>query len=242
MSAGGAFAKMRGDGLEDDPLTSFIKGETMRFLPCAAVLAALFGLTLVGCKSAEETAAEKKAVQEELDQLQGKWRIASRGGEVDPEGEDDKDRDKGLVITIDKDIMTYAYDGVADSYRRMTIRPNKDPKEVDFVYVDDKGKEITTTKSTRKKGKTKTTKTSIKEQAVYKLEGDKLTLNIAWGDKSRPTDFTSPPGSNRYTLTLQKIKGTDKPSEEKNDAKEVKNAKDGKGGDKDAKSEDKDPQ
>ena len=182
----------------------------MRFLTCSVFLVALFGLTLVGCKSSEQVEAEKKVVQDELDKLQGKWKIASRAGDADPDGEEDKG-DKGLVVTIDKDTLIWSYDGEVFSRRKMTLRPSKDPKEVDLVYVDDKGKEITEPKRTKvtsgkKKGKTKETKTSIKEQAIYKLEGDKLTICIAWSEKSRPTDFTVPPGSGRYSMTLEKVK------------------------------------
>lgn len=201
----------------------------MRFLTCSVVMAALFGLTMTGCKSPEEAAADKKLLEEEQSKLQGKWKIFSRDGESDPDGEEDKEKgDKGLVITIDKDVLSYAYDGEVSSRRKMTLRPSKDPKEVDFVYVDEKGKEITTTSrskvaSGKKKGKVKETKSSIKEQAVYKIDGDKLTLCIAWGDKNRPTDFTTPPGSGRYSMTLQKVKSGDAPKEEKpKDAKEKK--------------------
>ena len=206
----------------------------MRFLTCAVVMVAFLGLTLVGCKSSEEKAADKKVVQDELDKLQGKWKIASREGEADPDGEEDKEKgDKGLVITIDKDVLSYAYDGEVSSRRKMTLRPSKETKEVDLVYVDEKGKEMTNTSRTKvtsgkKKGKIKETKTTLKEQAIYKLDGDKLTLCIAWGDKNRPTDFTTPPGSGRYSMTLQKVKGSEAPDEEKKTKEDEKKAKEDK--------------
>ena len=63
--------------------------------------------------------------------------------------------------------------------------------------------------------KRKVTTSDMKDLAVYKVEGDKLTMAIGFDDK-RPTGFLSTKGSSSYVLTLEKIKdGSEKPADTK---------------------------
>jgi uncharacterized protein (TIGR03067 family) len=173
---------------------------------------AMFAAVLVfsGCKSKEQSEAENAAKKAEQDKLQGKWKITSRVGETE-EG-DAEAPEPNAYYTIEGDIMKFVLKGANGQEEvlerlKLVLMPDKDPKQVDMIYVDENGKEITT-KRTKKglTGKKRTSTTTLKDVAIYKLEGDKLQFNISFDDKKRPTDFTAPKGSSRYVLTLEKIK------------------------------------
>jgi len=197
---------------------------------------------LVGCKSKEQRDAEAAAVKAEQDKFQGKWKIASRTGERDEE-EGADEQPTGLFYVFDGDTMKEVFigkDGKEDVFgrRKMAIMTDKDPKQVDLTYVDDAGKPIT---ANVRKGKGKSKRTTFKDVAIYKFDGDKLTLAISCDEKSRPTDFTAPPKSSRYVLVLEKFKAgeTVEPAKEikGGDPKDGDKGKDGekKDGDKDKK-------
>jgi uncharacterized protein (TIGR03067 family) len=99
-------------------------------------------------------------------------------------------------------------DGKEDVFVRykMNIIPDKDPKQVDLTEVDEAGKPVTATTKTKSRGKTKTTKTTFKKLAIYKVEGDKLTLCISYDDKKRPTSFEPKKGERAYAVSLEKMK------------------------------------
>lgn len=170
-------------------------------------------LALTGCKSKEQKEAETAAVKAEQDKLQGKWKFASRVGDED---EEDKDEEKPeptsyLAYVIEGDILKEMYvdkDGKENVFVRykMTITPDKDPKQVDLTEVDEAGKPVTATTRTKSKGKTKTTKTTFKNVAIYKVEGDKLTLCISFDDKKRPASFEPKKGDRAYAVNLEKMK------------------------------------
>jgi len=185
----------------------------------AVVLAVAF----TGCLSPEEKAkldAEKKAAFEPLN---GKWKVVSREGDVDEDADPDADPTKaGYFYIIENEIMRNVYvdkNGKEEVIERQLLRltTSKDPKQVDLVYCDDKGKPITT-RTTKKgiTGKRKTTTSELKDLGVYKADGDTLTICSSYDDK-RPTDFTAPKGSARYVLKLQKVKDGAKPEEPKKD-------------------------
>ncbi|WP_157369449.1 TIGR03067 domain-containing protein [Zavarzinella formosa] len=198
----------------------------------------VFGCALPGCKPSEKAIAEKAATDSEVKALEGKWKISFREGS---QSEDEEEGDKPVIdptyyYVIEKNILREEFkgrDGAIEviSRRKMTIDPNKTPKTVDLVYVDDKGNELK--ERTVKKGitgKKKPVTKAIKDVGIYKLDGDKLEFCISWDEKNRPTDFTAPPKSSRYAFKLERIKDgsepkaaeevKDKPKDEAKDKKD----------------------
>lgn len=205
----------------------------MRRIASLMVMVAV-GFAVTGCKSKEQVEAEKNAVKAEQDKLQGKWKVASRSGESE-----DEEVTPSSYYVIEGDILKLVFldkEGKEEVLHRqkMTITPGKEPKQVDLTYVDESGKEITTTERTKSlRGKKKTKKTTLKDAAIYKVDGDKLQICISYDEKNRPTDFTAPAGSSRYLLNLEKMKEGEKISatpadETKADDKKEKEKADGK--------------
>jgi uncharacterized protein (TIGR03067 family) len=178
----------------------------LKTLSAFAVLAAALALT--GCKSKEQKEAEQAATKAEQDKLQGKWKVASRTGDDE---EDAAPAEPNSYYVIEGDVMRLVFtdkDGKEDVIfrQKMTLTPDKDPKQVDLTYVDEAGKPITATDKVRSRGKTKSKTTTLKDAGIYKVDGDKLTFCISYDEKKRPTDFTAPPKSARYVLNLEKMK------------------------------------
>lgn len=195
-------------------------------MPKTLSMFVLFAATLlvVGCKSKEQVEAEQAAIKAEQEKLQGKWKVASRVGDSEDEEDkdakdEDKDKDKEkpeltnyLAYAVEGDILKQMWvekDGKETVFVRykMTIIPNKEPKQVDLTEVDEAGKPVTQTQRTRGlRGKTKTKTTTLKYQAIYKVEGDKMSLCISFDDKKRPADFDPKKGSAAYAVSLEKVK------------------------------------
>ncbi|VTR91391.1 unnamed protein product [Gemmata massiliana] len=176
----------------------------LKYLSVLTLLAV--SLTFTGCKSKEQTEAEQAALKAEQDKLQGKWKLASRSGD-----EDEEAPEPNSYYVIEGDIFRLVFtdkDGKEETIfrQKMAITPNKEPKQVDLTYVDEAGKPITSTDKVRSRGKTKSKTTTLKDVAIYQLDGDKLKICISYDDKKRPTDFTTPRGSARYVLNLEKMK------------------------------------
>jgi uncharacterized protein (TIGR03067 family) len=186
------------------------------------IVAMAVGLTgLTGCKSKDQADAEKAAIDAEIGKLQGKWKIASR--QEDAEDADDKPDPGDLpafIVNIKGDIMEFTFRGEVDYRQKLTIIPNKDPKQVDLTYVDASGKpETATTTKKSLTGKKKKTTTTLKDVGIYSIDGDTLKFCISFDEKKRPTDFTVSPKSARYLLTLQRIKDDTPPQDDKKDVK-----------------------
>lgn len=223
----------------------------MRILRSSAVILALFGLLLfVGCQSAEQREADKKSQEEELAKLKGTWTLTSSEGSfadpeaADPDAGDKKDEGppKGIYYVIEGNILTEKVGDRVLRRKKLTVRSGKDHKQLDLLQVDEKDKPVTYTawkKGIGKKGKATKYQKEVKEVAIYKIEGDKLTISSSWDDKKRPSGFTMTPDS--YVMVLTKRGGSagDKPEDDK--SKEDKGKEDkGKGkGDEKPKEKDK---
>ena len=180
---------------------------------------ALFAVAfaVAGCKSKEQSEADNASKKSEQDKLQGKWKIVSRMGD----DEEDVDAPAPTAYyVIEGDTMKFVYkgnDGKDEEYSRkkMNLMTDKDPKQVDLVYLDENNKPMKERKVKKGfTGKKKVSTSDMKDVAVYKVEGDKLTMAISFDETKRPTDFNASKGSSSYVLTLEKMKdGTEKPAE-----------------------------
>lgn len=180
----------------------------MRFkLGLMAMLA--LSIAFAGCKNKEQVEAENAAKKGEQEKFQGKWKVVSREGDTEEEGEM---VEPSSYYVVEGDIFKHVFktgDGKEEELSRQKLMfvADKDPKQVDLTYVDENNKPMTE-KTTKKKilsKKRKTTSTEMKDVAIYKVEGDKLTLAISYDDK-RPTTFLGSKGTSSYVLTLEKIK------------------------------------
>ena len=173
-------------------------------------------VAFAGCKNKAQVEAETAAKSVEQDKLQGKWKVVSREGDEE-EGEEPAAASSYYVI--EGDIFKFVYkgsDGKEEEYSRkkLSFPADKDPKQLDMTYVDESGKPLKEAKV--KKGFTgnkKVTTTEMKDVAIYKIDGDKLTMAISFDDKKRPTNFSGSKGSSSYVLTLEKIKDGKEPAE-----------------------------
>ena len=182
-------------------------------------LVALFAVafTFAGCKSKEQTEADTASKKAEQDKLQGKWKIVSRTGD---EEEDVDAPAPTAYYVIEGDTMKFVFkgnDGKDEEYSRkkMTLMSDKDPKQVDLTYLDQANKPMKERKVKKGfTGKKKVSTSDMKDVAVYKVDGDKLTMAISFDDTKRPTGFNAAKGSSSYVLTLERMKdGSEKPSE-----------------------------
>ena len=197
------------------------------------MVVALIGFFLSGCGMSEQAKAEKEASDAELKQLEGKWKVASREGQLNEDDEEMKvEPDIVYYFVIENGILreeSKGKDGNIDvmSRRKLVLMPTKTPKAVDLIYVDESGKEIKE-RSTKKtfKGKKKVTTTVLKDVGVYKMDGNKLEMCVSGDEKNRPSDFTAPAKSSRYLLKLEKMGGGEGEENEGKD-KEARTARKG---------------
>ncbi len=192
-----------------------------RFL---TALTAVALLGFVGCKSAEEIEKEKKALEAEQTALKGDWKFDRSEGDAE-EGEGAKADSKGLHYIFDGDKLREEWNGKAEHYYRVTLRPMSDPKQIDLTETDEKGTTIQVERArpVKKKGRTEwvRSKADVKRIGVYKIEGNTLTINLSWDDKDRPSGFTAPAGKGYYVQTFKKAGGQEKPAD-KDDKKDPK--------------------
>src|SRR5262245_32219887 len=128
-----------------------------------------------GSRTPEGTAgaATNELAQQELNKLQGTWRIESSTWNGVPESEVVLratyifQGDKFIVVDLDGNRME----------ERIQIIPNQDPKAIDCWSKDGKGQAT---------------------PGIYTLEGDTLTWCSQGGShRVRPSSFSSEPGSKR---------------------------------------------
>ena len=139
---------------------------------------ALF-LALVPAALAQEKGAE------ELKRLQGEWALVGReiDGEKDAPEDVEKSRIK-IVIKGNKVTLSSRGDPVG-AEGTLKVFPDAKPKAVELTHTsgDMKGQ---------------------KAYAIYKLEGDRLT--VCRSPTKRPTEFTTKPNSDRVILIYKRQK------------------------------------
>jgi uncharacterized protein (TIGR03067 family) len=112
----------------------------------------------------------------DLDRLRGTWKVVSiiQNGREVPNASDNS-------ISFDAQNVTIKEKN-GQSKGTCTLDAAKEPKHIDLIPDNDKGKKV---------------------QAIYSLKGDELKLCLAAPGRDRPTKFESKPGS-RYRLVILK--------------------------------------
>jgi uncharacterized protein (TIGR03067 family) len=128
--------------------------------------------------------SNSQAVQNEQKELDGSWALVS--SEVNGKKLPDEESNS-LTLVVKDGKATLQYDSKPVSVATMTLDPTKTPKRLDINVV-----------SGQSEGK--------KSLAIYKLDGDKLTM--CWTlfdvDRDRPTEFATKPGAGLLLVTYQR--------------------------------------
>jgi len=135
--------------------------------------------TVAGCLSAADD-PNKDVVKSELEKLQGTW------AQISAEGQGRKsvpaEKDRGLLIFTGVK-WSMRFPGVDSTYAgTVELEPGKDPKVIKLTFTEGEFKGDT-------------------GQAIYRLEGDTLTICQIGGAKELPKDFKPGP---RQTVTVFK--------------------------------------
>lgn len=146
-----------------------------------------FALIAPLLSAAPQTAADPKAdaVAKDLDALKGAWQMTSR---INDGRETPAAQVKNRVMTFDAEKCVVRNGNKVIWEATYTIDPTTEPKSLD----------LTTPSAGPDKGKSRL--------AVYKLDGDSLTICFGAYRDVRPTDFTCKPVSNRLLITYQRAK------------------------------------
>ena len=148
----------------------------------STALACLIPMTLA--------AADDAAVKKEFSALKGSWKVVAglqRGQEIA------KDKLPRITYVLHADGKVTARTPEGETLGTLTVDPAKNPKTLDIVL-----------ESGEAKGK--------KQYAIYKLEGDKMTIFVTPPDSpdgDRPRDFTAKDTEARL-LVFERVKGDDK--------------------------------
>lgn len=120
--------------------------------------------------------------KKDLDHFQGEWVIAA----LEVNGADvPADRLEGTVLTVKGD--QYAVKVKDTTIRcRITLDPNKDPKEIDMLFLDGANKDKT-------------------QKGIYRLKDESIQISRGLEPaQNRPRDFATWPDTNYFMVTWKK--------------------------------------
>jgi len=143
-------------------------------------------LMMPSCVSSEPAPVPKDPAKEELEELNGSWKLISEkihGVEVLDQVKMER------FITFKNGEFTWSHDG-APAGKIVTIDPSQTPKEVDYTY-----------KEGVDKGKT--------HKAIYKLYVDTFVDCFGPAGSARPTEFQSTRYNNLTVMVCKRVKEKD---------------------------------
>jgi len=124
--------------------------------------------------------AKEKAVKQEMEKLQGTWKVLKSIKEGKAASDDDL-KDKQVVIAGDK--LT-GKGGKRDETASFTIDPEKKPATIDLTFE----------------------KAKPTIQGIYELDKDTLKICVSLGKDKRPSEFKSTGNSGTSLLVLEREK------------------------------------
>jgi uncharacterized protein (TIGR03067 family) len=163
----------------------FNGGVVMRWLLVSTVVVALMSLT--GCTEPRTPrgparAASPGLTRSDLDKLAGTWRIESSAWN----GVEDPEVAKSVTILFRGDKFIVVDRDGNRQQETITLMPARNPKAIDCTS----------------KG------SGQPAPGIYSLEGDTFKWCSAGGaNKSRPTEFSSRPGSRQSLMVLRRVRG-----------------------------------
>jgi uncharacterized protein (TIGR03067 family) len=145
----------------------------------------LVGLLLIatGTTAAEE--AKEKAIQQDREKIEGKWRIIR----LDINGNKAAEDDIGKLTVVNGNDGTWTLfdDGKEISKGTSTFDPTQKPKAIDFTPTAGGG-------------------AGEHYRGIYELGEDSRKLCFAPPGHNRPAEFSSPPGSEHILVTFERVK------------------------------------
>ena len=129
--------------------------------------------------------AQDDAIKKDRQRIAGTWRVVAL--EVDGNKSTEEDARKFTVVNGSDGTWSLRSEDQEINKGTTTIDPTKKPKTIDMTLTDGEGK-------------------GDKFLGIYELGETTRRLCIAAAGKDRPTEFSSPPGSEQILVSLEREK------------------------------------